>query len=341
MERADQQEVVEGRPTAVAPPPDVVRLGEPPAAAAGEPTLPVPVAHLAKHPRRRLAGDPAEGHDVTGGVLEHGLDAPVAQQPADRARMDRGPTLDLAPTAALFEAAQLRVDHHHRPVGIRVLGHPRRADRDEGVGMPRLDEVFLPRHRRHALGHPLDRSDHDRALGRRQLGVEPQPALLLDPPPRQRAGVLGLDDLLTIDASHHVTTVTDRTHRDAIGPRDQPRFRLGRGEARQLDHLVEAQTAAGERLRHEREPLERVPRDDPAPRLPPGDPVADRDPVRHVARTRVEPRLATIPFGDQREEPSLPPTGLQVHVVQGRDEGVARLPAGRNGRRVGVEPVRR
>jgi hypothetical protein len=32
---------------------------------------------------------------------------------------------------------------------------------------------------------------------------------------------------------------------------DQPRFRLGRGEACQLDHLVKAQSSAGERFRDE------------------------------------------------------------------------------------------
>src|SRR5207247_4749781 len=69
VERADQHEVVQIGGTAIAPPPDVVSLGEPSGSTAREAALPGAVADLADHPGGRLPGEPAEPEDATMLVL--------------------------------------------------------------------------------------------------------------------------------------------------------------------------------------------------------------------------------------------------------------------------------
>ena len=60
VERADQRQVVKVGSSPVTPPPKVMGLGEPAGAAPGEPALPVAVADLTDHPRRRLAAEASD-----------------------------------------------------------------------------------------------------------------------------------------------------------------------------------------------------------------------------------------------------------------------------------------
>src|SRR5439155_11179035 len=64
MERADEQQIIEVRAAAVAPPHDMVSLGEPARAAAGEPALAVAIPDLTDHPDRGLAGSSAQSDNV-------------------------------------------------------------------------------------------------------------------------------------------------------------------------------------------------------------------------------------------------------------------------------------
>jgi hypothetical protein len=146
VERADERKVVKVGPAPVPPPPEVVGLGEPAGAAAGEAALPVAVADLPEHPGGRLATESTDANDGAVFVLHHGLDSGVAQKAPDRVRVDHRSALDLAPARVLQQAVQPRVDDDGGPVGLWVNGDHGRAQRYERVGPARRHEhlVLLP-----------------------------------------------------------------------------------------------------------------------------------------------------------------------------------------------------
>jgi hypothetical protein len=172
---------------AVAPPTNVMGLGEPPRPAAREPAFSIPVANLADHPARRLPGQTAESQHSPGSVLDHGLHPGVAEETSHAVRMDGRTPFDLASTGSVVEPRELGVDHDRGPVWIGCVGGPARAHSHQGVGSARVREgsVCLPGHRWDMLGHPFDRSSDDGSLRRRQLGLQTEPPTLIRPPPRE------------------------------------------------------------------------------------------------------------------------------------------------------------
>lgn len=322
VERAGQHQIVQVRATAVAPPDDVVRFGEPPRAAPGEPAFPVSVSDLPDHPRRGLAREATEADDLPGTVLGHDLHPRVAEQAPHRVGMHGRPVLDLTAAGPGLEAVGPGVDHHRGPVRIRVLRPARRAEGHQRVGAPslRVVFVFLTRHRRDPIGDPLDRPGHDRSLRGRKLRLETEPPAVVAPPPRQRAGTLGLEDLVASGLGPQIAAVTDRGARDLLRPADQIGLVLGRCEPRELDDLVEAEPAPREGAGEAWQSPERVPGRDPPPRLPVGDAVPHREPMRQVAGARVPPRRSAIGLGDQDEQPVLGPARPLVRRVQRLDQ---------------------
>lgn len=70
---ADQRKVVEISSATVAPPDEVVRLGEPSRAASRESALAVAMPHLSNQPRGRLTTEATDAQDVPVRVLHDGL----------------------------------------------------------------------------------------------------------------------------------------------------------------------------------------------------------------------------------------------------------------------------
>ena len=251
VERADQGEVLELRSTAVAPPPDVVRLGESSHPTAREATLAIAITDLAEHPRGRLS----PGAPQPRSRCPDGLPARSAFWRAEcsthRGRMEHRTVLDLAATAALFPALGLCVDHHRCPVRVAIDRDARRAHRDERVGPPRVRaaRAILVRHGRDGSGHALERSGHNGAFGGRQLGLQCEAASLVEVPPAHRPRASGPDHIIHRGLLFEVAPAADRLTRDAPSPHDQPLFGSRRREPRNLDHLVDAERAARESLR--------------------------------------------------------------------------------------------
>src|SRR5919201_1343341 len=100
------------------PPPKVVGLGEP--------TLPVAMPHVPKHPRRRLATQSTDAEDVAVVVLHHRLDPGVAQQTPYRLGVDHGTVLDLAPAGVALQAVQTSVADARGQVGFGISTDPGR-----------------------------------------------------------------------------------------------------------------------------------------------------------------------------------------------------------------------
>jgi hypothetical protein len=214
--------------------------------------------------------------------------------------MDRGSVLDLTAARAVLQAVELRVDHHRGPVGIGVVARLRRAQRNKRIRPPRIGEpaLLLVGHSRDLLGDPFDRSSDDRSLTRRQLRLQPEPPSLLEPPPRQGSGSLGLDHVLALRSSPRVASMTHGGAGHPPGPDDQIALPLGRGEPRELDYLVEPELPARQGLGQARETLARDRRRSsawPSAR----DAVAHREPVLHVASAGTSPALAPIRLPDQ------------------------------------------
>jgi hypothetical protein len=198
MERADQQEVVQVRAAPVPPPHDVVGLGESSRSAPGEPALAVAVADLAEHPRRRFAGGAAETDHVPGPIFDNALDPSIAEQAPDRLWVDERASIDLAAADAALDPIELRVDDHRGPILVGVARDPGRAQGHERVGTADRREVtiLLIGHRRDRIGRTLERPNHDRTLRGREVSLEPQPAPLVEVPPRDESGPLRVEMIL-------------------------------------------------------------------------------------------------------------------------------------------------
>ena len=322
VERADQHQVVQVRAAAAAPPHDVVGLRERPCSASREPAPAIAVTDLAHHPRRGLPGHAAETEHVPISILEHGLDPGGAQEPLDALGLDHRPALDLAGPGGRHQSVQLRVHDHGRPIRIGVGRDAGRADRDEGVGSPRGGEtgLLLLGHLRDLFCHALDRTHDDRSLRGRELCFQADPAPFVEPPPRQGAGPLSLDDLLGGSPGGEVASVADGGARDLLGPPDEVALGLGCGEAGQLHDLVDAQPAPREGVGEPRETVECVRGPDPAAGLPLGDAVAHGEPMGQIARTCVAPGFVPVEPSDQGQEVTLGAGDLGMRVIEGIDE---------------------
>lgn len=322
MERADQQEVVHIRAAPVPPPHDVVGLGESSRAAPGEPALAVAVADLAQHPRRRLAGGATEPEHVAGPVLEDGLDPGVAEQAPDRLGVDDRASIDLAAAGAALDPVELRVDDHRGAILGGIARDSSRAQGHERVGSSGRREGVVPLlgHRRDRVGRTLERSNHDRTLRGRELGLEPKPTPLVEVPPRDEPGPLRVEVILDRCSPLEVGPAPDGGARHPLRPRDKACFGLGRREPGELDDLVQAELATDEGIRQLRKSIERMRGGDPAVGLPARDAVAHGDPVGRIPCARVPPRLAPIHLGDQRQQFALAATDGRVHGVDRRHQ---------------------
>jgi hypothetical protein len=149
-------------------------LREAPRVASGEPARVVAVAQLAHHPRGRLARHTAQSHDGAIGVLHHGLEASIAQQPLDGAATDDRTAFDDGVRIDVVERVDVCVDDDGRAILVLVGGESRRAHRREGVrpACPGVPIRLLTGHRRDLATNAVEGPGHDRTLRRRQLRVE-------------------------------------------------------------------------------------------------------------------------------------------------------------------------
>ena len=150
----------------------------------------------------------------------------------------------------------------------------------------------------------------------RQIRLQAESTSLVEVPPRHGPGSLDVDDLLDRCLCREVAAVTDRAAGDISCPTDQAGLALRRGEARELDDLVDPQLPLLQSLGEPRQPLERNRCRDPAMGLPGGQAVPDREPMGGVARPVVTPCLAAIDLRDQTQEP---PMRLGDQSVSGID----------------------
>ena len=140
------------------------------------------------------------------------------------------------------------MDHDGRSIGVGVGGQPRRAQRNQPVCPPSVgvERIGLSRHRGYELGRALDRSDHDRALSGRELGLEAEPPPLFEVPPREGSSALGIPFLLDLRVEREVCPASDRAARHVLRPPQQVALGLGSCEAAQLDDLVDPELSARE-----------------------------------------------------------------------------------------------
>ena len=188
----------------------------------------------------------------------------------NRLRVDDRASIDLATADAALEPVELRVDDHRGPILVGVACDPSGAQSHERVGPPGRREGAVPLvgHLWDRIGRTLQRSNHDRALRGRELGLEPEPAPLVEVPPRDEAGPLRVEILLDRCSSLDVGPVADGGTGHALSPRDEPRLGPGRREPGELDDLVQAELATDESIRQPRKSLERVRGGDPPVGLP-------------------------------------------------------------------------
>jgi hypothetical protein len=307
MERADQHQVVEVRSPTLVPPDDVVGLREASRATSGESALAVPVLQVSNHPRRGLSGHATEPDGQTALLFDDGLDPCVARQPTSRVRADRRPVLDLALAQLVVGSVEARVHDQRRPVRVTIGVVPRRTQGDEGIGPPRTGpgRPVLFRHDRQAVREPVEHLRDDRALCGGQLGLQAESAAFVERPPRQESAAIRLLGLARRPARDDVGLPPDRAARNVTGPDQQARLGLRCGEPRQLDRLVDVQLARCERLGGAGERLERVSGGDPSSRLPLGQAVPDREPVRRVASADVSPARPSVDVGEKPEQPTM------------------------------------
>src|SRR5262245_23031752 len=270
MERADEHQVLEVRSPTLFPPNDVMGLRESFGAAGREAALAVPVLQVPNHPRRGLPGHATEADREAAVVLDHGLPPRVARQPASGVGIDRGPVFDLALAELAVGPVHPRVHDHRRPVGFFLGPAADRAQRNQRISPPRFGagRPLLVRPDRQVPGKAVERLGHDRALRRRELALHPEPPSLVERPPGEGATPLHIDEILSGAARGDVGFATDRSTRDAARPDQQARLGFGRGEARQLDGLVQVQFTGSDRVRDARQGLERVGGGDPPLCLP-------------------------------------------------------------------------
>jgi hypothetical protein len=163
---------------------------------------------------------------------------------------------------------------------------------------------------------------HHGALGGRELGLKAQAPALVGPPPPTEPGLLGIADVLYRLGTGRVGPAPDAPGGHTPGPPHEARLGLCRGKAGELDHLVDPERTGGERLAQAGKGLEGMGRDDPAVGLPGRDPLAHREPVGHVPRTRVLPGLTPIGLGDQAEEATLGTGDVSMERVDAGDQCV-------------------
>jgi hypothetical protein len=96
VERTDEREVVERGTSTIAPPHDVMNLGESTGTAAWEGASLVPIPDLPEHPLGGLPRDRTDQERIASARLHDALQPAHASQAANRFRMDNGTVLDLA-----------------------------------------------------------------------------------------------------------------------------------------------------------------------------------------------------------------------------------------------------
>lgn len=211
-------------------------------------------------------------------------------------------------------------------IGIGILRDLRGAQRHQSVSSPRgrIPRVLLTGHRRQLSGEALQRSRHDRPLGCRQLRLQAEPAVLVEPPPRHRPSAFGLDHLVARDAHREIGPAPDGRTRHLLRPSHEITFGLVRREPGELDHLVDAQGAPLQRLGDPWESLEGVGGRDPPVSLPRRDAVTHAEPVRGVTRPGPAPPLGPIELADQRQQVTLRSRDRLMGRIEGGDQAAAR-----------------
>jgi hypothetical protein len=212
----------------------------------------------------------------------------------------------VGPCACRVVGERLGLDvHDDGRVGGGVAA--RSAGDREGVDPAAADEhrVFFAGHRGDLARETVDRLGHDGALCGGHLGLEQEPLSLVGPPPREPSILFDLRDLGSFRAAELVATPADRAGCHVVCPCKQRVFVAGRGESSQLDHLVDADLAGGERPRDRGQRPQRGARCDPTLGLPARDAELHRHPVRHVVRTVVEPGFVFLQLGDAVEHLAL------------------------------------
>ena len=322
VEEAQEDEVVEVGPASVPPPDDVMCLGEPTRPASGEPALAVAVAEQPHHRGRGLPGHPAETQWLTFFVLDHGLHPAVAHQAPRGLGVDPAPVAHLRRPSRGREIAEPSVHDHRGSIGVGIVREPARADRDERIGAPRVHgaRILFARHHRKRVGDPLQRAGDDRSLRRRELGLQSEPVPVVDVPPPQEPAPLRLANVVDRPTDLEIGPPPHSRAGHEHRPSDQPCLGFEGGEPGELDDLVDPELARREGSGQVGQVFEGVACGDPAPRLPLRDALADREPLRHVARSRATPDLKPIHLGDRAEHLALDPRRLSMCRVDGVDE---------------------
>lgn len=219
VERADQDEVVQGRGPAVAPEADVVRLREATGAAPGEPALAIAVAELPDHPPRRLAGHRPHRNGVARLVFRDDLQPSVAPEPVEGLAMDGRGALDLSRTA-VGKVGERRVHDDRGAILVGVDGDPLRAEPDQRVGAPgvHVEPTVFIRHDGYVSHRTFDRAGDDGTLRCGELRLEPEAATLVEVPPGQPAVPIHIGGLLFGLTRRQVAATSDRPARHAARP---------------------------------------------------------------------------------------------------------------------------
>jgi hypothetical protein len=325
VERTDQQQVVGLGAPAPAPPHQVVGLRERSGAASGEPAAAISIADLAQHPGWRPPRAAAQRDHTIRRVGHHGLHPRAAQQAFDGAEGHGSAFLGLTSVDArlvgFVSVAKRRkrcVDDDHRSIGHVALGEGARAQRHQRVGPSSLDEaaVLLTGHHGDLFGQACDGSDHDRTLCGRELGLESEASPLVGPPPRERSRALRVPDVLVGRPGRHVAAPSHGGTGHFSGPPHQVRLGLRGREPSDLEDLVDPERSARQGVGESRQPLERVGRADPSVRLPGGDVVAHREPVRGITCAVVSPRLRAVQLRHELQQRSMGFTRAPVGLVE-------------------------
>jgi hypothetical protein len=172
------------------------------------------------------------------------------------------------------------------------------------------------------IDDPFESLRDDRSLRRRQASLEAEPTSAVLVPVPEGPVPLELRGLILSSPHLEVRATTDGGARGIARPADQLALGLGRGEATQLDDLVDAEHAGLERVGDARQFVERRGGLDPPVRLPPRHAVADGEPMRDVSSARVPPRSPSIDLGDDAEQRHLRRGDVAVQRVGDADQPI-------------------
>ena len=322
VERADQGEVLELRSTAVAPPPDVVRLGESSHPTAREATLAIAITDLAEHPRGRLSPGAPQPDHVAQTVFQHDLRSGVQSARRTEAGWSTGPSSTSQPPlpssrplacAWITTVARsgspstaMRAEHIATSASARRASAPLVPSSSGMAGM-----VRATRSSARATTAPSAAGSSASSAKRRPSSKYHQPT------DRARAGPTTSSIVASSSRSPLRRIASHETRRaHTINRSSDP------GVANRVISTTLSMPSA---------PLERACASrgrcssakgggDPTARLPVREPVADREEVRGIARALLAPRLRAHEADDRGQELAVRRPHTRVSHIHGTDE---------------------